>query len=316
MSPDDTRTPVLEVTDLVHTYPTKPPTEVLRGIGFSAHQGEILGVLGINGAGKTTLIKAISTLLYPSGGSVRVDGYDVVRQARQVRDRISVVLGGDRGLYNRLSVLENLRFFASLHGIRRGLQQRCRDALEQVQLEQYASRRVETLSKGMRQRLNLAIGLISVPRLLLLDEPTVGLDIFEARRVRETVAHLAQQGTTVLLTSHYPMDIDQLATRIILVEKGLISCDMPADRFRRQVGHIAEIRLSGTGTGPDTAAFEGLTLESSGGQWTATLRVRSWEPAVFDCLSTILRSTAVTDLHVHPVGVETILHSLAGASAR
>jgi ABC-2 type transport system ATP-binding protein len=309
--------PILQVDGIHRRFPGTPPIDALRGVSFAVRPGEVLGILGMNGAGKTTLIKILSTLLHPSAGSARVGGYDVVTQAREVRARISVVLGGDRGLYNRLSALDNLRFFASLHGIRKDLRDRCMAALERVGLQAKAGSRVETLSKGMRQRLNLAIGLLNEPRLLLLDEPTIGLDVFEAGRMRDTVAQLADTGTAIVLTSHYPIDIDHLATRIVFLEGGRITHDMTAEQFRQQVGYIAEIHISGDGASPAARSGADVSVRRGTGpdQWTVSLRVHAWEPSVFDEASQILNSHRVTDVEVQPVSVETVLRSLARSRA-
>jgi ABC-2 type transport system ATP-binding protein len=274
--------------------------------------GETVGLLGRNGAGKTTLLKIFSTLLVPSAGHLRICGEDPVAHPDRVRRHISVVFGGDRGLYPRLSALDNILFFAGISGVRQGLRQRSIDALDAVGLADRATSPVETYSKGMRQRLHLAIGLITRPRLLMLDEPTVGLDLVEAERVRVSVARLAASGTSVLLTSHYPADIDQLADRVVLLDQGTVAKDMSISLFRREAGFAAEIRVTGTGATPDAqtsimALGESATIQVQPHGWHLTFQVISWDHTVLADLAVLLRDLDVQDIDVSTPGVEAVL---------
>jgi ABC-2 type transport system ATP-binding protein len=197
--------------------------EALRGITFSIERGELFGLLGPNGAGKTTTIKVLTTLLLPSAGTARVLGLDVAREAREVRRRIGYVFGGDRGLYYRLSALENLRYFADVYRVA-AREQRARidELLELVGLKGRERERVETYSRGMRQRLHIARGLLHDPPVLFLDEPTLGLDPVGARELRQTIARLQQAGKTILLTTHYMFEADELCQRIAVICDGRI----------------------------------------------------------------------------------------------
>jgi len=200
-------TAVVEAIDLHRTYRTTTGTfrrrslevEAVRGVSFEIHEGELFGLLGPNGAGKTTTIKMLITLLLPTSGEARVLGHDVVEDAQWVRKRIGYVFGGDRGLYERLSALDNLRYFAELYGVDPHRQRaRISELLELVGLEGREKERVEGYSRGMRQRLHIARGLLHDPSVVFLDEPTIGVDPVEAaqddRRRRDRLHDPAVDG--------------------------------------------------------------------------------------------------------------------------
>ena len=222
---------VIEATDLRRTYKTSTGTfrrktvevEAVRGVSFSVAEGELFGLLGPNGAGKTTTIKMLITLLIPTSGSAKVLGRDVVDDPRWVRQRIGYVFGGDRGLYERVSALDNLRYFSELYGVD-GREQRSRIPylLELVGLTGRENERVEGFSRGMRQRLHIARGLLHDPPVVFLDEPTIGVDPVGARELRATIASLTQAGKTVLLTTHYMFEADSLCDRIAVISSGRI----------------------------------------------------------------------------------------------
>src|SRR5436853_1377757 len=222
---------VIEAQDLHRTYRTttgvlrrrSKDVEAVRGVSFEVGEGELFGLLGPNGAGKTTTIKMLVTLLIPTSGAARVLGHDVVHSAQAVRRRIGYVFGGDRGAYERLSGLDNLRYFAELYGVPPKVQkQRIPELLELVGLNGRERERVEGYSRGMKQRLHIARGLIHDPPVVVLDEPTIGLDPVGARELRQTIAELAQAGKTVLLTTHYMYEADALCDRIAVISQGQI----------------------------------------------------------------------------------------------
>ncbi len=311
----------LEVSRLTRTFRTgREVIRALEDIDLEVDAGEIVGVLGLNGAGKTTMLKVVSTLLLPSGGTVRVGGHDVVRETGAARRLLSVIFGGDRGLYLRLSGRDNVRFFGTLSGLsRREVAARVDPALEQVGLAQAASRPVETYSRGMRQRLHLAIGLLSTPRLLMLDEPTIGLDPLEAERLRGSIAALRGSGTAVLLTSHYLGDIERLAGRIVVLERGRVTHDLPLARLLERAGAAAEVALTGRGPAPplDGEAREGIRLlrltmgTPTPETWTITFEVKEWAPASLRELASLWPEAEVTDVRVLPVSLEQVFSELA-----
>jgi ABC-2 type transport system ATP-binding protein len=197
--------------------------DALQDVSFSVEPGELFGLLGPNGAGKTTSIKILTTLLLPTSGTVRVLGFDPVREPNEVRSRVGYVFGGDRGLYDRLSALDNLRYFADVYRVpARRKAARIAELLELVGLTGRERDRVETYSRGMRQRLHIARGLLHDPPVLFLDEPTIGLDPVGARELRETVAALRDSGKTILLTTHYMFEADELCSRVAVINKGRI----------------------------------------------------------------------------------------------
>jgi ABC-2 type transport system ATP-binding protein len=223
--------PAIEAIDLVRTYRThtgvlrrRPITvDAVRGISFDVRPGELFGLLGPNGAGKTTTIKMLITLLLPTSGTARVMGFDVERDTEAVRQRIGYVFGGDRGLYDRVSGVDNLRYFAELYGVEPAEQKRRIAALlELVGLTGREKEKVEGYSRGMRQRLHIARGLLHDPEVIFMDEPSIGLDPVGARELRQTVRSLVDAGKTVLLTTHYMFEADALCDRIAVINAGRI----------------------------------------------------------------------------------------------
>ena len=222
--------------------------EAVRAVSFTIEQGELFGLLGPNGAGKTTTIKMLITLLIPTAGSARVLGLDVVKDAREVRKRIGYVFGGELGVYERLSGYDNLRYFAELYGVPPKLQKpRIEELLELVGLKGREHERAEGYSRGMKQRLHVARGLLHDPEVLFLDEPTIGLDPVGARELRSTIASLTAAGKTILLTTHYMFEADALCDRIAVISKGKIVAEgTPAD-LKRGVGQgsVLEVEVYG-----------------------------------------------------------------------
>jgi ABC-2 type transport system ATP-binding protein len=194
----------------------------VNGINLTVNQGEIFGFLGPNGAGKSTAVRMLTTLLRPTSGSARVAGFDVAKQPNDVRRRIGVALQ-DAAIDPLMTGTELLHLQAVLYGIPSSkTASRAGELLERVGLTAAADRRVGTYSGGMRRRLDLALSLIHQPSVLFLDEPTTGLDPMSRLTLWEEVRRLNQEGTTVMLTTQYLEEADQLADRIAIIDKGLI----------------------------------------------------------------------------------------------
>jgi linearmycin/streptolysin S transport system ATP-binding protein len=209
----------LRVQDLRKAY---GDLEAVRGLSFEVRQGEVFGLLGPNGAGKTTTISIIATLLRPSAGEAYVFDHPVTCDVHAVRHLIGVA-PQDISLYPSLTASENLRFFGRMFGVRGAqLRERVRVLLALVELDSRANDRVGTFSGGMKRRLNLAISLIHRPRLLLLDEPTVGVDPHSREHIFQIVRNLRDDGTAILYTTHYMEEAEQLCDRIAIVDEGKI----------------------------------------------------------------------------------------------
>jgi len=289
----------IELRGLTRRYTTKREVIALDTVDLDIAEGGITGVLGENGAGKTTLTKILATLLFPSEGSARVFGHDVVRDARAVRRFTTAVFGGDRGLYPMLSGRENLRYFGVLDGVHgRALRTRMPQVLEDFGLGDAADRRVETYSKGMRQRLHLCIGLLTRPLLLLLDEPTVGLDPNESARLREVIADFPRQGTTVVLTSHNLLDIETLADRVVMLAHGRITQDASVEEFRRLGGVEAVVTVTTDGSLVLTDELKALGASSTPDSSRLTVPVTRWSAEVLARLSHALAGQRIERLDV------------------
>jgi len=201
----------------------------VEDISFEVGVGELFGLLGPNGAGKTTTVKMLTTLLLPTQGGARIMGLDVVKDANQVQKRIGFIFGGERGLYWRLSGIDNLRYFGSLYHVDPDVsKKRIPYLLELVGLKDRGNERVEGYSRGMKQRLHVARTLLHDPQVLFLDEPTIGLDPVGAREFRMVIKNLQSENKTILLTTHYMFEADALCNRIGVINHGnLVALDTP-----------------------------------------------------------------------------------------
>lgn len=219
----------------------KQTIEAVKDISLQIENGKIIGLLGINGAGKTTTIKMLTTLLEPTSGSYFMDDIDAVKYPMEVKKRINMIAGGERMIYWRLTAYENLWYYGQIYNVSNSvLKDRIEELLWLVGLEGKHNIPVETFSKGMKQRLQIARGLINDPEYLFLDEPTIGLDAVVSRELRSHISYLAKEKNKgILLTSHYMREIEELCDYIYILNNGVLikqgtARELAADTFNRK----------------------------------------------------------------------------------
>jgi len=225
--------PAVETSGLHKSY---GDVQALRGVDLSVETGSVFGLLGPNGAGKTTAVRILTTLLAPDEGSARVAGFDVVRDARKVRQHIGLA-GQYAAVDENLTGFENLEMVGRLYHLGRGhSRDRARELLASFDLSEAGDRLVRTYSGGMRRRLDLAAALVARPPVLFLDEPTTGLDIRSRIGLWDAIEALVSEGTTVLLTTQYLDEADRLADRIAVIDQGLVIAEGTPEELKSQVG--------------------------------------------------------------------------------
>jgi len=257
-------TPVIEARGLTKRY---GKVEALAGLDLVAHRGQVVALLGPNGAGKTTFVRTIATLVRPDGGSLSVDGIDAVRQPAKVR-RIIGLAGQHAAVEEAMTGRENLRMVARLFGLDRRTAAANADAvLATLGLTDAADRLVRTYSGGMRRRLDLGASLVGSPRLLLLDEPTTGLDPRSRLELWDAIRSLVAVGTDVLLTTQYLDEADNLADRIVIIDHGRVIAE----------GAPAELKAQ---AGRDVVEIHGRRVEDLGPLADAVTAIGSEEPRI------------------------------------
>jgi ABC-2 type transport system ATP-binding protein len=233
---------ILEAENLVKKY---GDNVAVKGISFTMQEGEVFGLLGPNGAGKSTVISMLTCLFPPTEGSARIYGHDVVKEANLVKRLIGIV-PQDLALYPTLNARENLTFYGQMFGLGGAdLKQRVETVLQYVSMTERAKDQVKTYSGGMKRRINLAVGLVHSPRLLFLDEPTVGVDPQSRNHIFESVEHLnREQGMSILYTSHYMEEVERLCDRVAIVDRGLIIAqDTPKNLIALLGGGIIHVGM-------------------------------------------------------------------------
>lgn len=294
-------------------------TLALSDVSLTVQQGEIFGMIGPNGAGKTTLIKILTTLLTPTSGRAEVLGLDVATQARQIRPQINFIFGGERGLYWRLSAYDNLSYFADLYQIERKVAKaRIQHYLTLVDLWDRRHEQVEGFSKGMKQRLHIAKALINSPKVLFLDEPTLGLDPVAARTLRTLIRDVRASGVTIFLTSHYMFEMEALCDRIAVLKGGaIVKLDTPAGL--KQLLHgldVVELQLPGTGAEVEShlrlrPEIASTTMTDSGHLQTLTIQSHD-VPATITFLQKTCTALDLARLIRRPPNLEDVYVKLVG----
>jgi ABC-2 type transport system ATP-binding protein len=290
-------------------------------ISFSVQSGELFGLLGPNGAGKTTTVKMLTTLLIPSGGSAQILGRDVVREADDIRARIGFIFGGERGLYWRLSGIDNLRYFASLYHVDPEVGRKRIDALlDLVGLADRGKEKVEGYSRGMMQRLHIARTLLHDPEILFLDEPTIGLDPVGARELRQVIRDLQSEKKTILLTTHYMFEADALCQRVAVINKGrIVALDTP-EALKTHVADLAVVEMEVFGLPPEVIErvrglpfVDTVSLENVDQRQSLRVQTRRGSEAVPDLMRALsgsrvgrvtVREPTLEDAYVRLVGGE------------
>ena len=309
---------LLEIRNLTKRFGT---LTAVQHVNLAVPAGEIFGLLGPNGAGKTTTVSIVCGLLSPTEGDVTVDGHSVFKEPMAVRRMVGVV-PQELALYGALSGRENLVFFGRMQEIpARFLQERVRAVLNIVGLTDRQNDRVATYSGGMKRRLNVAIGLLNQPGLLILDEPTVGVDPQSRNNILETLRELNRQGVTMLYTSHYMEEVEFLCSHIAIMDHGRVIADGSQEELQRRAGgrDVISVRLADEADGElrtrlmALPGVETVELGDHAVRITATSGRVLLAPLVAELAGT---GTTVTAIEVKEPNLEDLFLSLTGTSLR
>jgi ABC-2 type transport system ATP-binding protein len=289
-------------------------------VSFEVRDGEIFGLLGPNGAGKTTTINMICGVLQPDGGRVLVDDRDIWLQPKAVKQNLGVV-PQEIAVYEDLTARDNLSFWGSLYGLRGSeLGDRIDESLSRVGLAERSGDKVKTFSGGMKRRLNLCMGLLHHPKFLLLDEPTVGIDPQARLNILDVIGEVAAAGTTVLYTTHYMDEAEQLCDRIAIVDHGKILALGTLAELTQRAGEAEVLRLSGRFSDADTGdrlrAIEGIRVLRSDDE-SAVLSIDADGPGLLEILPRVLGGDlGVEDVSIQRPNLQSVFITLTGRELR
>lgn len=197
--------------------------KAVDNISFAVNEGEIVGLLGENGAGKTTTLRMIATMLKPTEGTANINGFDILKNSSKVRSEIGILFGGEVGLYDRLTARENIKYFAMLNGLsEEQARENIKNLTEIFEMDEYIDRRVGKFSRGMKQRVAIARSIVHNPKVMLFDEPTIGLDVTASRTVQNFIFRCKKENKVIIFSSHSMREVEKLCDRVIIIHKGKI----------------------------------------------------------------------------------------------
>lgn len=212
--------------------------EVVKGISFEAKEGEVLGLLGENGAGKTTTLRVLATMLKPSDGTAEINGHDLIKDPDGVRAQIGILFGGEVGLYDRLSARENIRYFAELNNMEKGkIDERIDELSKMLDMSEYIDKRVAKFSRGMKQKVAIARAIVHDPKVMLLDEPTAGLDVTSSRIIDDFIGSCKKEGKVIIFSSHTMSEVEKLCDRVVIMHKGEVVAEGTIDELKSHFGN-------------------------------------------------------------------------------
>jgi ABC-2 type transport system ATP-binding protein len=308
---------VFQVEALVKSY---GPVRAVDGVSFTVAKGELYGLLGPNGAGKTTIMSMLSGLLAPDEGTIRFDGVDLAASPLQVKAQLGVV-PQEPAIYENLSARENLSFWGGLYGLSGApLKQAVDRVLDLVGLTDRAKDPVKQYSGGMKRRINLALGLVHGPRAVLMDEPTVGIDPQARLNILEAVRRVAGSGTTVIYTTHYLEEVEQLCDRIAIMDHGKILAEGTLDELKRRAGGRDVVTVAGSfdaaAARPRFEALPGVQVTSAE-SGRLVLSVEGSGRGAVDLLSRVLSDgLAIDGISIQPPSLNTLFLNLTGRELR
>lgn len=310
---------ILEVQNLAKNY---GDFQAVKGISFSIKEGEIFSLLGPNGAGKTTTISMLSTLYTPTSGDATIAGHSVTKNPMSVRNAIGVV-PQDLALYEDLTARENLTFWGQMYGLSgTALKNRVEEVLGQIGLVDKAKDRVKTYSGGMKRRVNIGVGLLHKPKLLFMDEPTVGIDPQSRRAILDTVKDLNKQGMTVLYTTHYMEEAEELSDRVGIIDHGELIALGTQKELTKQVGETETLLLHiSENEDPEAlvASFKGIkgVLEAN----VVNHEISVITPSAADVMAPVVTKANERGIKIHSIDIrepnlEAVFLHLTGRALR